>query len=82
MRSSWAYFVAFPQTAKDFAEFARTQLTMPILVIGGEKANGAALAEEVKLVGSNVEIIILKNTGHWLIEENREGTMVALQGFL
>ncbi|MES2391256.1 MAG: alpha/beta hydrolase, partial [Acidobacteriota bacterium] len=82
MRSSWAYFIAFPQTAVDFAQFVRTPLPMPILVIGGEKANGAALAAQVKLTGPNVKIVILKNTGHWVMEENREGTMSALRNFL
>src|SRR3979490_594177 len=40
MRAGWAYFIAFPQTAKDFAQLARTKLTMPVLTIGGDKANG------------------------------------------
>src|SRR6202140_2953011 len=43
MRAGWAYFVSFPQAAKDFEELARTKLTMPILSIGGDRANGAAL---------------------------------------
>ena len=82
MRAAWAYFIAFPQTAVDFAQFARTPLPMPILVIGGEKANGAALAAQVQLVGPNVQVVILKNTGHWVMEENRDGTMAALRSFL
>jgi len=82
MRASWAYFIAFPQTAVDFAQFARTPLPMPILVIGGEKANGAALADQVRLVGPHVQAVILKNTGHWVMEENPEGTMAALRSFL
>ena len=34
------YFKAFEQDAKDFAEFAKTKLTMPVLVLSGEKAGG------------------------------------------
>src|SRR5256886_1125436 len=49
MRAGWAYFVSFPQAAKDFAELARTKLTMPVLTIGGEKANGDALGRQSKL---------------------------------
>jgi pimeloyl-ACP methyl ester carboxylesterase len=82
MRASWAYFIAFPQTAVDFAQFAQTPLPMPILVIGGEKANGAALAAQVRLVGPDVQVVVLKNTGHWVMEENPEGTMAALRSFL
>ena len=40
IRSGWAYFVSFPQTAQDIAKLAKTKLTIPVLVIGGEKANG------------------------------------------
>jgi pimeloyl-ACP methyl ester carboxylesterase len=35
MKAGWAYFVSFNQAAKDFAELARTRLTMPVLAIGG-----------------------------------------------
>ena len=82
MRAGWAYFVAFPQTAKDFEELSRTNLKMPVLSIGGEKANGAALGAQAKLVGSDVTTIVLENTGHWLMEERPQATMDALIGFL
>ncbi len=82
MRSGWAYFVSFPRTAKEFEELARTKLTMPVLSIGGGKANGAALAEQTKLVGSDVTTIVLENTGHWLMEERPQETMDALVKFL
>jgi len=82
MRAGWAYFVSFPQAAKDFEELSRTKLTMPVLSIGGEKANGAALAQQTKLVGSDVTTVILKDTGHWLMEERPRETMDALTSFL
>src|SRR6202049_2514928 len=50
MRAGWGYFVSFQQAAKDFADLSRTTLTMPVLAIGGEKANGDALGKQVKLV--------------------------------
>jgi pimeloyl-ACP methyl ester carboxylesterase len=82
MRAGWAYFVSFQQAATDFARFSRTKLTMPVLSIGGEKANGAALATQVKLVASNATSVILPNTGHWLMEENPSGATEALTKFL
>ena len=82
MRAGWAYFAAFPQTAKEFEELSRTKLTMPVLSIGGEKANGAALGEQAKLVGTDVTTIVLENTGHWLMEERPKETMDALVKFL
>jgi pimeloyl-ACP methyl ester carboxylesterase len=82
MKAGWAYFVAFPQTAKEFAELAQTPLPMPVLSISGEKASAATLAPQTKLIATNAQAVILKNTGHWLMEENRDETMAALQGFL
>lgn len=82
MRASWTYFQSFPQAAKDFAQFAQTRLTMPVLTIGGEKANGAELERQVKLVAVHGTSIILPNTGHWMMEENPQGTMDALIRFL
>jgi pimeloyl-ACP methyl ester carboxylesterase len=82
IRAGWAYFVSFPQSAKDFAELSRTKLSMPVLSIGGDKANGEALAAQMKLVASDVTVVILKNTGHWLMEERPAETTDALMRFL
>src|SRR5205809_4155022 len=38
MRAGFEVFRAFEQDAKDFAELAQTKLTMPMLVLNGEKA--------------------------------------------
>ena len=82
MRAGWAYFVSFQKAGKDFAIFASTKLPMPILSIGGEMANGDALGRQAKLVGSDVTAIVLKDTGHWLMEEKPEETQKALLKFL
>jgi pimeloyl-ACP methyl ester carboxylesterase len=82
MRAGWAYFVSFQQAAKDFAQLSQTKLTMPVLSIGGEKANGEVLAQQMKLIATDVTVIVLKNTGHWLMEENPKETMDALVKFL
>jgi pimeloyl-ACP methyl ester carboxylesterase len=82
MRAAWAYFVSFQQAAKDFSQFAQAKLTMPVLSIGGDKANGDALGKQVKLVASNVESVTLPGTGHWIMEERPQETMDALMRFL
>jgi pimeloyl-ACP methyl ester carboxylesterase len=81
MRAAWAYFVSFQQAAKDFARLSQTKLTMPVLSLGGEKANGAALARQVQLVATNAKSITLPDTGHWMMEENPQATMDALVSF-
>ena len=82
MRAGWAYFVSFPQAAKDFAQLSQTKLTMPVLALGGEKALGEVLAQQMKLVASDVTVVVLKNTGHWVLEENPKETTDALVKFL
>jgi pimeloyl-ACP methyl ester carboxylesterase len=82
MRAGWAYFVSFLQAAKDFSQLSQTKLTFPVLIIGGEKANGDVLGRQGKLVATNVTIIVLKNTGHWVLEERPKETTEALLKFL
>jgi pimeloyl-ACP methyl ester carboxylesterase len=82
MHAGWAYFVSFLQAARDFAQLSQTKLTMPVLAIGGEKANGEVLGQQAKLVATDVTVIVLKNTGHWLMEEQPKETTEALQRFL
>jgi pimeloyl-ACP methyl ester carboxylesterase len=82
MKAGWAYFASFPQTAKDFAQLSQTKLTMPVLSIGGEKSLGDVLGQQMKLVASDVTVVVLKDTGHWILEENPKGTTEALVKFL
>ena len=82
MHAGWAYFVSFQQAAKDFAQLSQTKLTFPVLTIGGEKSLGEPLGQQTKLVATNVTVVVLKNTGHWVLEENPKETTDALFKFL
>ena len=82
MHAGWAYFVSFLQAAKDFAQLSQTKLTMPVLTIGGDKSLGDALGQQVKLVATDVTVVVLKDTGHWVLEERPRETTEALQRFL
>jgi pimeloyl-ACP methyl ester carboxylesterase len=82
MRAGWSYFVSFQQAAKDFAQLSETKLTMPVLAIGGEKSLGEFLGQQMKLVASDVTAVVLKDIGHWILEENPKATTDALVKFL
>lgn len=82
MHAGWAYFAAWPETAKDFAQLAQTKLTMPVLSIAGEKAGGEVLGQQMKLVATDVTVVVLKGTGHWVMEERPKETMEAVLSFL
>ena len=82
MHAGWAYFVSFLQAAKDFSQLSQTKLTMPVLTIGGEKSLGEALGQQAKLVATDVTVVVLKNAGHWVLEEQPKETTEALEKFL
>lgn len=82
MRASWEYFVTWPQAAKDFAQMSQTKLTMPVLSIGGDKSLGEPLGAQMKLVATDVTVVIVQNSGHWILEEQPKQTMDALVSFL
>ena len=82
MRAAWTYFVSWPQLAKDFAQLSQTKLTMPVLSVGGEKSLGNELGAQMKLVADDVTVIVLPNTGHWILEERPKETTDALFKFL
>jgi pimeloyl-ACP methyl ester carboxylesterase len=55
MRAGFEYFRNFERDAEDFAQMGATRLSMPFLVLSGEKAGGTFLIEQVKLVASDVK---------------------------
>ena len=69
MAAGMEVFRAFPQDAEDFAAFAKIKLTMPLLVLSGEKAGGPFLIEQGRMVAKKVEGVLVKGSGHWLMEE-------------
>jgi pimeloyl-ACP methyl ester carboxylesterase len=69
MRAGFEYFRAFERDAKDFAGFAQTPLPMSMLVLTGEKASGDFQIQQARLVAANVEGVVVRGSGHWLMEE-------------
>lgn len=82
MRAGFEVFRNFEQDAKDFAQFAQTKLTMPMLVLTGEKASGTFLIEQGRLVANDVNGVVVKGSGHWLMEEARDQVIPQLLDFL
>ena len=82
MRAGFEVFRNFEQDAKDFAQFAETKLTMPMLVLTGEKASGDFLIEQARLVDTNVDGVVIKGKGHWLMEEAPSQVIPQLVAFI
>ena len=82
MRAGFEVFRAFERDAQDFARFARTPLPTPMLVLTGEKASGDFLIEQGRLVATTVEGVVVRNSGHWLMEEAPGQVIPTLVEFL
>jgi pimeloyl-ACP methyl ester carboxylesterase len=82
MRAGFEVFRAFEGDARDFAGFAKTRLSMPMLVQSGEKAGGQFLIDQGRMVADKVEGIIVGGAGHWLIDEAPDQVIPKLVTFL
>lgn len=82
MRAGFEVFRNFEQDGKDFGSFAQTKLTMPMLVLSGEKAGGQFLIDQGRVVADNVEGVIIQGSGHWLIDEAPRDVIPRLVTFL
>ncbi len=82
MKAGFEVFKAFAQDADDFAGFGKTKLTMPMLVLSGEKAGGQFLIDQGRMVDDNVEGVIVRGSGHWLIDEAPAQVIPKLVSFL
>ena len=55
---------------------------MPVLTIGGENSLGDALGQQMKIVATDVTFVVVKDAGHWILEEQPKATTDALVKFL
>ncbi len=81
MAAGFEVFKAFEQDAKDFQEMSKAKLKMPMLVLTGEKASGEFLIQQGRLVADNVEGVVVKGSGHWLMDEARDQVVPKLVTF-
>src|SRR2546428_671629 len=81
----WAgmeWFRAFERDGKELAELAKTPLSTSIGMVSGEKAGAEFLIQQGRLVDNNVEGVVVKGSGHWLMEEAPDQVIPALVAFL
>ena len=82
MRAAFEMFKTFDrQDAADNRQFAATKLPIPVLTIEGDKAMGGALEIQARIIASNVTSIVLRDTGHWLMEQRPEELKAELKDF-
>ena len=83
MHDAFEQFVAFPKDGVDNqALLAKGKLTIPVLAIGGGASYGASLATELGFVATDVQSVVIQDSGHWLMEEQPAATTDAILAFL
>ena len=83
MHAGFAQFAAFDQDAIDNQAFlAHGQLPMPVLAVDGEKSFGTMMATVMRFAASDVQEAIVPDAGHWIMEENPQGTIQLVRSFL
>src|SRR4051812_15441067 len=77
-------FAAFAQDAIDNQKLLaeKGKLTMPVLAIGGDQSFGAQLASEVGFAANDVRGAVIKNSGHWIMEEQPDQAIAILLPFV
>jgi pimeloyl-ACP methyl ester carboxylesterase len=84
MHDAFEQFGAFSQDAIDNKALLANggKISMPVLALGAEKSFGAGMAEVLRFVATNVTGAIIPNSGHWIMEENPQGTVKLVTEFL
>jgi pimeloyl-ACP methyl ester carboxylesterase len=82
LRGSLAFYRAWDATIAQNAQRKNRPLTMPVLAIGGAASWGEIVGNEMKLLATNVQSVVIPDTGHWLAEESPRKLLAALTPFL
>jgi pimeloyl-ACP methyl ester carboxylesterase len=75
------WFGEFNRDAKDNVELMKTKLPMPLLSLGADHSAGSYLAAHSRLVATNVKEVIIKGSGHWVVQEQTAQVQQALLKF-
>lgn len=82
MAAAFALYSSWLKDARDNKEFSKTPINTPILSIGGDKSRGETLGNQAKTIGTNVKVAIIKDCGHFPIEEKPQETEKLIFDFL
>ena len=83
MHSAFNQFAAFNQDATDNRVFAaKGKLGMPVLALGADRSFGTQMGDIMRLVASDVTAGVIRDSGHWVMEEQPAPTTAAIVGFI
>jgi len=84
MHDAFEQFAAFTQDAIDNKALLAQggKLKMPVLALGAGNSFGMGMADDLRFVAVDVKGGIVPNSGHWIMEENPQGTIALVTQFL
>jgi pimeloyl-ACP methyl ester carboxylesterase len=83
MKVAFALYSTWPiNDAPDNQAYATKKLEIPVLSIGGDHSRGKTLAEQMPQIAENPQSLIIKNSGHFVLEEKTDETSAAIFKFL
>ena len=83
MHSAFNQFAAFNQDAADNqALAAKGKLAMPVLALGGDHSFRTQMGGIMRVVATDVTTGVIKDSGHWVMEEQPAETTAAIVAFI
>jgi pimeloyl-ACP methyl ester carboxylesterase len=82
LRASFGLYRAWDATLAQNKLRGSSELTIPVLAIGGEKSWGDMPGHEMSSIAQNVQTLVVPGAGHWVAEQAPEALLAALTAFL
>jgi pimeloyl-ACP methyl ester carboxylesterase len=82
LRSSFSYYRTLPVDRDDNRIWGQTPLSMPVLAVGATWGYGAASAQTIRRVASDVQDVLIEHCGHYPAEERPVELATAIRDFL
>jgi len=83
MHAAFGQFAAFDQDAVDNRAFlTQGRLAMPVLAVGGDHSFARTMAHVMRFAADDVKEAVVRDSGHWLMEEQPAATVEVIRAFL
>lgn len=82
LRGSLAWFRTLKQDVTDNARLSQKPLPMPVLAIGASNSLGASVPDQVRHYATDVQGVVVPDSGHWIFEEHPQEMTQLLLTFL
>lgn len=82
LRASFEWFRAFNSDGVNVKKVATDPLPMPVLAMGAEFSLGAAVGDQMDTYATDVESVVIEDSGHWIWEERPDQSVRVLLDFL